>query len=126
MKIQSLTRLVGYSGAVREKTEERSFQQGNSNSEHPKKDRESAEGEDRQEASAETVGQAVEAFRADVNTQANGLNVSMEGAGPGLKVLLKDKSGGLVRSFTGEEFLRLREETSRDGRICGKILDQKL
>ena len=48
-----------------------------------------------------------------------------EGRGPGLKVILKDSQGGIVRQLSGEEFLRLRQGSSTEPRMRGKILDQK-
>jgi hypothetical protein len=78
------------------------------------------------EASYEQVQAAVDAFGGDAQTQANGLTASAVGGGPGLRVVLKDGSGAIVRQFTGEEFLRLREAATKDGRVRGKILDQKL
>ena len=77
------------------------------------------------EVSDEKVGAAIQSFRNDAQTQANGLNAQIEGHGPGLKVTLKDGSGAVVRQFTGEEFLKLREAASA-GRTRGKILDQKI
>src|SRR4051812_37930178 len=58
---------------------------------------------------SETVGAAIDAFQGDVQAQENGLSASMEGKGPGLRVVLKDGRGATVRQFTGEEFLKLRE-----------------
>ena len=57
---------------------------------------------------------------------AMGLDASVSGQGPGLKVTLKDVNGSVVRQFTGEEFLKLRQASRRDGTQRGKILDQKL
>ncbi|MEK6704970.1 MAG: hypothetical protein AABZ06_04210 [Bdellovibrionota bacterium] len=76
--------------------------------------------------SEEKVGQAIESFQSDSQAKANGLNANVVGYGPGLKVLLKDNQGAIVRELTGEEFVKLRETTSRDGRTRGKILDKKL
>jgi hypothetical protein len=75
------------------------------------------------------VDEAVAAFQADATTQAHGLSAVVEGAGPGLKIALKDCNGTTVRQFTGNEFLKLRDATapsaSKDARPRGKILDQK-
>ena len=70
------------------------------------------------------VVDAISAFQSDEQNRANGLNASVTGQGPGLKVVLKDGRGAVVRQFTGEEFVQLRE-AARDGRPRGKILDQK-
>lgn len=77
------------------------------------------------EVSDEKVGAAIESFRTDAQAQANGLKAQVEGQGPGLKITLKDGSGAVVRQFTGEEFIKLREAAST-GRSRGKILDQKV
>jgi hypothetical protein len=69
---------------------------------------------------------AVGKFRAEQLSKATGIHADQIGEGPGLKVVLKDGSGAVIRQFTGEEFLRMREETQSDGRVRGKILDQKL
>ncbi len=70
----------------------------------------------------EKLDNALEKFK--VEAKANGLDTSVSGRGPGLKVTLTDGSGAVVRQFTGEEFVKMREG-SHDGRR-GKILDQKL
>lgn len=72
------------------------------------------------------VDAAMAAFSADLQSQSNGLEISKAGHGPGLRVVLKDGRGATVRQFTGEEFLRLREVVSKEGRVRGKILDQKI
>jgi hypothetical protein len=78
------------------------------------------------EVTDQTVGEAVDAFHADTQTLAQGLQASMDGQGPNLRVTLKDGSGALIRQFTGDEFLKLRDAVSKDGRSRGRILDQKL
>jgi len=65
---------------------------------------------------------AIEKFKEEA--KANGLDTQVSGDGPGLRVTLTDGSGAVVRQFTGEEFVKMREG-SHDGRR-GKILDQKL
>lgn len=74
----------------------------------------------------ETVGAAIESFAADKQAQVNGLTAAMAGSGPGLRVVLRDGSGAIVRQMSGEEFLKLRETVSKDKDKRGKILDQKL
>ena len=75
------------------------------------------------------VGQvraAVEGFERELAAAAQGLQASVTGHGPGLKVVLKDGTGGVVRQFSGEEFLKLREAASSCGEARrGKLLDQK-
>lgn len=55
----------------------------------------------------------------------NTLRAQAEGSGPGLKVILKDGSGAVIRQMTGEEFLKLRDQAKGDAQARGKILDQK-
>lgn len=76
-------------------------------------------------ASLKNLENAVETFQSDAQTQAHGLSASVEGKGPGLRVVLKDGSGATLRQFTGEEFLRLREAAGNNSPARGKILDQK-
>jgi hypothetical protein len=68
---------------------------------------------------------AVREFDQDSQNQANGLNATLEGEWPGLRVILKDRGGVVIRQFTGDEFMRLRGTACQDGRVRGKILDQK-
>ncbi len=74
---------------------------------------------------AEEIEKAVGSFAADEQTRASGLSATAEGTGPGLRIVLKDSSGSVVRQFTGEEFLDLRKASGKDSRARGKILDQK-
>lgn len=76
------------------------------------------------EATLEAVDEAVEKFSGEESTLASGITAESSGNGPGLKVVLKDASGGVLRSVSGEEFLKLREAASL-GRKSGRILDQK-
>jgi hypothetical protein len=123
MKIQRLT------DAIRNFTrvEERDNPSGGGNQQHPHRD------PDKDQAPSEpivvedaTVSAAVEAFQKDAQTQAAHLTAVVNGRGPGLRVVLKDPNGTVVRQFTAREFLEMRQATRTDGRIRGKILDQKL
>ena len=69
---------------------------------------------------------AVISFHDDSSTQASGLNAAIDESGPGLRVVVKDVNGTTLRRFSGEDFLKLREGVSKDVRMRGKILDQKL
>jgi hypothetical protein len=69
--------------------------------------------------------QALQTFKDDPQTQSSGLSAEAEGSGPGLRVVVKNASGGVVRQFTGEEFMRLREALSGDKKGRGRLLDQK-
>ena len=145
MKIDSSARSLGILNLVRSKQERGSSQQEQAphDDSNPKdrnhqelnpQDQKFSEVLERVEKQFETpptlqtvkLGEAVEIFRSEVTKNANGLDVVMEGAGPGLKVILKDTQGGVVRSFTGEEFLKLRNAAYLGGRQSGKILDRKL
>lgn len=88
---------------------------------HKKKDEEK---EENFEASLEAVEAAVDGFADDKLNLSNGISASAEGAGPGLRVVLKDASGGVLRSVSGEEFLKLREAASSGAR-SGRLLDRK-
>jgi hypothetical protein len=88
------------------------------------KKKEEEAGFQRFDVTDEKVQAAITDFKTDSMTQAQGLNAEVEGQGFGLRVVLKDGRGAVVRQFTGEEFLKLRE-VARDGRKNGKILDQK-
>jgi hypothetical protein len=72
----------------------------------------------------EEVLAAVETFGTDPLHHENGITASSEGNGPGLRVILKDAGGGVLRNVSGEEFLKLREAV-KSGRKSGRILDQK-
>lgn len=74
----------------------------------------------------EAINEAMDAFVAEKATLDSGLSVSLDGQGPGLKVVLKDGKGAIVRQMTGDEFVKLRETVSNDPKSRGKILDQKL
>lgn len=129
MKINPLNQTLGIPNRVREKDDAGDRSRGD----HPS-DQRNQQGSDQGEQgppehfeiSDTQVAAAIESFSNDNQALANGLKASASGSGPGLKVVLKDGSGAIVRQLTGEEFIRLREAASKDGRIRGKILDQKL
>jgi hypothetical protein len=89
---------------------------------HKKKDEEK---EEKFEASLEAVEAAVDGFADDKLNSSHGISASAEGAGPGLRVVLKDASGGVLRSVSGEEFLKLRE-AANSGARSGRLLDRKV
>lgn len=125
MKITPVFQAAKFLNRVNEKSD------GDKQSRNPYQQQENAsrhqqEQGDAPERSEEELQAAVDAFQKDEHAQASGLSAEVAGQGPGLKVTLKDGNGGVVRQFTGEEFLRLREASARDGRTRGKILDQKL
>lgn len=116
MKIGSVTALFG-DAPKRERKE----------NPEKKKDESSPDSEaftlDAEEASMK-VNSAVESFGQEAAALAPDLTAAVEGRGPGLRVTLKDGSGAVVRQFTGEEFVRLREAAA--GVPRGKLLDKKL
>jgi hypothetical protein len=70
---------------------------------------------------------AVEDFQKEAQTQQHGLSASISSCGsiPGLKVVLSDVNGNVIRQFEAAEFVRLRQSGVRDSRGRGKLLDQK-
>ena len=77
---------------------------------HGQKDQDSKKGRDEVPVTDADVGKAVEHFAADTQTQATGLSAQVEGHGPGLRVVLKDRTGQVIRQLTGEEFVKMRED----------------
>jgi uncharacterized FlaG/YvyC family protein len=131
MKIQSWTGNLGYFGSVREKQE--GAQGGYSRSSGDQKKKESEHQQEMSDSnfedenpSQEKMSEAVKEFSSDSQAQLNGLSASLEGSGPGLKVILKDGTGQVVRQFTGPEFVQLRNSVPKEGHSNGKILDRKL
>jgi len=82
--------------------------------------------QDEVDVTDQKVSEAIESFGADHQTAMNGLTATQEGSGPGLKIVLRDGQGAVIRQLSGEEFLRLRESVLKSEKSCGKILDQKL
>lgn len=124
MKVAPLTETIRYLNSVHEKKE--SGDQGGQKS--GQQHQQNSEQKDEQpvfEVSDEKVGAAIEGFRSDAQTRANGLQAEVSGKGPGLRVVLKDGSGAIVRQMTGEEFLQMREAV-KQGQVRGRILDQKI
>lgn len=127
MKINPTYSPMQHSSRVREKSDPTSHSERKSN---PNADQDSQgssdETPDQENPSSEKLGEAIESFQADEQAQSNGLEAQLEGTGPGLKVVLKDGAGGVIRQFTGQEFIRLREATLKGEPARGKILDRKL
>jgi hypothetical protein len=76
------------------------------------------------EPTEKEVIEAIEKFQHDA-VQTSGLKAETVGAGPGLRVVLKDINGSVVRQFSGGEFVRLRDSSAQDGRKRGRLLDKK-
>jgi hypothetical protein len=132
MKVNPLANAVQYFSRITrgEKVEEKGTpEQANRDSSrrHSQKDSEKENQQNAErEASPEEIAKAIDAFAGDTLATSNGLHAEVEGAGPGLRVVLKDVSGQVLRQYTGEEFVKLRDDTQKDQRTRGKILDQKL
>jgi uncharacterized FlaG/YvyC family protein len=71
------------------------------------------------------VEKAVSDFETDAQSQQHGLKASISGTSPGLRVVLSDVNGNVIRQFEAQEFMRLRSTGARDSRGRGKLLDQK-
>lgn len=71
------------------------------------------------------VEKAVSDFETEAQSQQHGLKASISGKTPGLRVVLSDVNGNIIRQFEGQEFVRLRSSGTRDTRGRGKLLDQK-
>lgn len=121
VKVRPVIDTLSFTNRVERKSEKDGFDQ-----EFQRQKKDDFQDESQKEASEEDVLSAVAQFEADQLSQKNGISASMEGGGPGLKVVLKDGTGTVIREFTGEEFLKLRETVSQEGRSSGKILDQKV
>ena len=91
-----------------------------------RKDNQENESGKKQEFDQKKVDDAVEDFHADSSTQASGLSAVVEGFGPGLRIAVKDLNGTVVREFSSDEFIQLRDKTSKATGSRGKILDRKL
>lgn len=105
-------------------TEANSDKQGGAGSNAYQQQEQKKKDEKEYEATAENVQDAIETFASDAQMQSQGITASADGEGPGLKVLLKDATGGVLRAVSGEEFLKLREAIHA-GKKSGRILDQK-
>lgn len=121
MKITGITEASKFLNRVDSRREEQKHGQ------HHQQKKDENPKDDGKGADAAELQKAVQKFEADEQTQACGLHAFVEGAGPGLRVVLKDVNGSVIRQFTGEEFLKIRQGTNpKDTHGRGKILDQKL
>ncbi len=77
-------------------------------------------------ATQEQVEQAARDMAKDEQTRASGIQVALEGMGPGLRVTLKDADGSVLRHMSGEEFVKLREAAREGAPKRGRLLDRKL
>lgn len=123
MKIQSYQSIQPLFGKVSEAGAEKQGGAGQNAYERQKKKDDREEQKEILENPA-ALEAAVDGFTEDQTNLSHGISAIAEGSGPGLRVVLKDQQGGILRSVSGEEFLRLREAVS-SGRKSGRILDQK-
>jgi hypothetical protein len=128
LKINPFSNVIPLTSAVRSKRNEGD---GGGARQHydPNQNRKDGEREkDPERFDPRLIDDAVQSFTEDAAAQAQGLSATVEGTGPGLRIQVKDCNGTVLRQFSGEEFLRLREATSAQGPGLrrGKILDQKL
>jgi len=124
MKIQAGSPVYVTQDSVRTK---RDGQGGAGQQHYEQQSKRDQRGEEDPEEAKKKVAAAVESFSSDQQAQASGIQAFVENSqGPGLRVVLKDCNGTVVRQLSGEEFLRLREATANGSPRRGKILDQKL
>jgi hypothetical protein len=122
MKINSYPLVNPLFGKIAETNQDKQGGSGSNAYERQQKKQDQSEAE--KKASPEEVEAAVVGFDGDTAHQEHGITASTEGNGPGLRVVLKDARGGVLRSVSGEEFLKLREAAA-SGAKSGRILDQK-
>lgn len=75
------------------------------------------------EVNEKSVADAIDKLGGELRAEHTDIQASMEGSGPGLKVVLKDGRGAIIRQMTGDEFLQLR--TSVGPASKGRLLDKK-
>ena len=121
MKIAPLLELVRFTERVQEKADGRARRDSEHRNPNQQEQEQGKEAPDPQQ-----VERAIQEFSSDPNALSNGLSVTSTGNGPGLRVVLKDRTGSVLRQFTGEEFLRLREAAAKDVLSRGQLLDRKL
>jgi len=80
--------------------------------------------------SDEQIQKAIELFSHDQQAQQNGLSAAVAGKGPGLRVILKDSEGHVVRALSPTEFVVLQSEAkvtpTEVTKGVGKLLDRKV
>jgi len=119
VKIVPITETIRSLETVRDRKDEKSRQEKQQQKEQNDKDQPPFEVTDQK------VADAMKAFQSDAQAKEAGISASLMGQGPGLKVVLLDGSGVVIRQFTGEEFVKIRE-AANGGKSPGKILDRKL
>jgi hypothetical protein len=122
MKVNQYSSITQIFNRVTDKTSDKQGGAGSNAFDRQKKHKKEEENEF--EAGIEAVEAAVEQFASDEMNRTSGYSAATEGSGPGLKVVLKDSTGGILRSISGEEFLKLKEAVNSGAR-SGRLLDQK-
>ncbi|NDD91204.1 hypothetical protein EBZ37_03875 [bacterium] len=68
------------------------------------------------------IEKAVADFEKESQSQQHGLHASIT---PGLRVVLTDVNGTVIRQLAPQDFLKLRQAGNGDSKGRGKLLDQK-
>lgn len=138
MKISSISQALNLLGRVGERKNTDSDRESGSSgyeSPHHQKHSEphSSENESNTETSSlelelseEMIDQAIQSFMQAPAQQTAGLKVHRVGRGSELTVMIQDINGTIIRQCSGKEFLRLQKNSSKDARVRGRFLDQKL
>lgn len=123
MKIYNFPQVSAVGSRVKERDGDKQEGAGKNAYQQNKKDQQKEDNQPSEfQVQVEDVQNAIEALNhTEVET---GVHATVEGDGPGLKVKLTDGAGGVLRTVSGEEFLKLREAIS-GGKVPGKILDKK-
>jgi hypothetical protein len=91
-----------------------------------KSDPAESESESVTEVSEDEVRKAIGVFQTQLERDhLSAMQAEAEGHGPGLRVLLKDREGKLLKAMTGTEFVKMREQDVVEPPKKGKILDRK-
>jgi len=127
VKIDRIPSLFGRPQRVKEKSGDQEFSQFLQDEKQQEQEQnENPEESNGDQVTEEQVRSAIEDFSQDRASRQAGLKASQAGTGPGLKVVLQDGSGTVIREFSGQEFIELREEVDKKGLKRGKIVDVKL
>lgn len=124
MKINFYPALSGLMSKVTKKSNDQQGGSGQGAFKRHQKKKDENEKEFEEVVSDEIVQNAISAFSQDEMNKVSGIRAEAEGHGPGLKVILKDASGGMLRAVSGEEFLKLLEAATQ-GQRSGRLLDRK-
>jgi hypothetical protein len=122
MKVNVVTPMTQAFERISGKTSDK--QEGAGQNAYERQQKKDEKNENRKPPTPEELQQAVDVFAHDTFNAEHGITAESQGQGPGLRVILKDAGGGVLRNVSGDEFLKLRE-TVRDGKKSGRILDQK-